>query len=75
VLAAGGIALRYGGFYGDEDAMVRAVRKRQFPLVGDGGGIMPFIHLHDAAAATVLALTRSQYDVPGLRDVLCAVSA
>jgi 2-alkyl-3-oxoalkanoate reductase len=56
VLAAGGIALRYGGFYGDEDAMVRAVRKRQFPLVGDGGGIMPFIHLHDAAAATVLAL-------------------
>jgi nucleoside-diphosphate-sugar epimerase len=56
VLAAGGIALRYGGFYGDEDAMVRAVRKRQFPLVGDGGGIMPFIHLDDAAAATVLAL-------------------
>jgi 2-alkyl-3-oxoalkanoate reductase len=57
VLAAGGIALRYGGFYGDEDdAMVRAVRKRQFPLIGDGGGIMPFIHLHDAAAATVLAL-------------------
>jgi nucleoside-diphosphate-sugar epimerase len=56
VLAAGGIALRYGGFYGDEDAMVRAVRKRRFPLVGDGGGIMPFIHLHDAAAATVLAL-------------------
>jgi 2-alkyl-3-oxoalkanoate reductase len=56
VLAAGGIALRYGGFYGDEDAMVRAVRKRRFPLVGDGGGIMPFIHLDDAAAATVLAL-------------------
>jgi nucleoside-diphosphate-sugar epimerase len=56
VLAAGGIALRYGGFYGDEDAMVRAVRKRRFPLVGDGSGIMPFIHLHDAAAATVLAL-------------------
>jgi nucleoside-diphosphate-sugar epimerase len=56
VLAAGGVALRYGGFYGDEDAMVAAVRKRQFPLIGDGGGIMPFIHLHDAATATVLAL-------------------
>ena len=56
VLAAGGISLRYGGFYGDEDAMVRAVRKRQFPLIGDGGGVMPFIHLDDAAAATVLAL-------------------
>ena len=57
VTAAGGIALRYGGFYGEEDdAMVSAVRKRQFPLIGDGGGIMSFIHLDDAAAATVLAL-------------------
>jgi nucleoside-diphosphate-sugar epimerase len=56
VTAAGGIALRYGGFYGDENAMVRAVRKRQFPLIGDGAGIMPFIHVHDAAAATVRAL-------------------
>ena len=56
VTAAGGIALRYGGFYGDEDAMVTAVRKRQFPLIGDGGGVMSFIHLEDAAAATVLAL-------------------
>ncbi len=56
ITAAGGIALRYGGFYGEEDAMVSAVRKRQFPLIGDGGGIMSFIHLDDAAAATVLAL-------------------
>jgi nucleoside-diphosphate-sugar epimerase len=56
ITAAGGIALRYGGFYGDEDAMVRAVRKRQFPLIGDGGGMMSFIHVADAAAATVLAL-------------------
>jgi 2-alkyl-3-oxoalkanoate reductase len=56
VPAAGGIALRYGGFYGEEDAMVKAVRKRQFPLVGDGGGMMSFIHLDDAAAATVRAL-------------------
>ena len=56
VTAAGGIALRYGGFYGDVDAMVTAVRKRQFPLIGDGGGVMSFIPLEDAAAATVLAL-------------------
>jgi nucleoside-diphosphate-sugar epimerase len=56
ITAAGGIALRYGGFYGEEDPMVSAVRKRQFPLIGDGGGIMSFIHLDDAAAATVLAL-------------------
>jgi hypothetical protein len=53
---AGGIALRYGGFYGEEDAMVKAVRKRRFPLIGDGGGMMSFSHLDDAAAATVLAL-------------------
>lgn len=56
VTRAGGIALRYGGFYGDRDAMVRAVRKRMYPLVGDGAGMMSFIHLEDAAAATVLAL-------------------
>jgi nucleoside-diphosphate-sugar epimerase len=56
VTGAGGIVLRYGGFYGIEDAMVTAVRKRQFPLIGDGRGMMSFIHLDDAAAATVLAL-------------------
>jgi 2-alkyl-3-oxoalkanoate reductase len=56
VTGAGGIALRYGGFYGDPDAMVAAVRKRMYPVVGDGAGIMSFIHLDDAAAATVLAL-------------------
>lgn len=56
VTAAGGIALRYGGFYGDPDQMVQAVRKRQYPIVGDGAGIMSFVHLDDAAAATVLAL-------------------
>ncbi|TVZ00272.1 NAD(P)-dependent oxidoreductase [Trebonia kvetii] len=57
VTAAGGIALRYGGFYGDQDnAMITAIGKRQFPLIGVGDGVMSFIHLDDAAAATVLAL-------------------
>jgi nucleoside-diphosphate-sugar epimerase len=56
VTAAGGIALRYGGFYGEADTTVNAVRKRQFPLIGDGRGMMSFVHLEDAAAATVLAL-------------------
>ncbi|HTR90320.1 MAG TPA: NAD(P)-dependent oxidoreductase [Trebonia sp.] len=57
VTDTGGIALRYGGFYGDQDnAMITAIGKRQFPLIGDGSGIMSFIHLDDAAAATVLAL-------------------
>ena len=66
VHAAGGIALRYGGFYGEEDAMVKAVRKRQFPLIGDGGGMMSFIHLDDAAAATVLAL---DFDGPAIYNI------
>jgi nucleoside-diphosphate-sugar epimerase len=57
VTQAGGIALRYGGFYGAaNDGLIEPVRKRQFPIVGDGGGYMSFIHLEDAAAATVLAL-------------------
>jgi nucleoside-diphosphate-sugar epimerase len=57
VTAAGGIALRYGVFYGAaNDGLVEAVRKRQFPIVGDGGGVASWIHLDDAAAATVLAL-------------------
>jgi 2-alkyl-3-oxoalkanoate reductase len=57
VTAAGGIVLRYGGFYGaDNDGLVEPVRKRQFPIVGEGSGFFSFIHLDEAAAATVLAL-------------------
>ena len=59
VTNAGGIALRYGGFYGTaNDGLVQPVRRRQFPVIGAGGGISSFIHLDDAAAATVLALER-----------------
>lgn len=57
VTAAGGIALRYGGFYGPGDeTLVAPVRKRRTPLIGDGHGVMSFVHLEDAAAATVTAL-------------------
>jgi nucleoside-diphosphate-sugar epimerase/ketosteroid isomerase-like protein len=57
VVAAGGIALRYGIFYGAaNDGLVGPVRKRQLPIVGDGEGVTSWIHLDDAAAATVLAL-------------------
>jgi nucleoside-diphosphate-sugar epimerase len=57
VTGTGGIVLRYGLFYGAEnDGLVEPVRKRQFPIVGDGGGVGSFVHLDDAAAATVLAL-------------------
>lgn len=66
VTGAGGIALRYGGFYGDPDALTKAVRKRQYPIIGDGAGVMPFIHLHDAAAATVLAL---DHDGPAIYNI------
>ena len=68
VTDAGGIALRYGGFYGaDNDGLVEPVRKRQFPIVGDGGGVMSFIHLDDAAAATVLAL---EHDGPAIYNIV-----
>jgi len=69
VTGAGGIALRYGGFYGAaNDGLVPAVRKRQFPIVGDGGGVMSFIHLDDAAAATVLALENGRPGVYNITD-------
>jgi nucleoside-diphosphate-sugar epimerase len=59
VAGEGGIALRYGGFYGSpDDAQLELVRKRQFPLVGDGAGVWSFVHLEDAASATVLAVER-----------------
>jgi 2-alkyl-3-oxoalkanoate reductase len=59
VLDAGGIALRYGSFYGAAiDAMRDAVRERKVPIVGDGEGVWSLIHVADAAGATVLALER-----------------
>jgi nucleoside-diphosphate-sugar epimerase len=68
VTGAGGIVLRYGGFYGaDNDGLVEPVRKRQFPIVGDGGGVSSFIHLDDAAAGTVLAL---EHGVPGIYNIV-----
>jgi len=57
VTAAGGVVLRYGAFYGaSNDGLIEPVRKRMFPIVGDGGGYISWVHLDDAAAATVLAL-------------------
>src|SRR6476469_2623110 len=66
--AFGGIALRYGGFYGAaNDALIHPVRKRQYPIVGDGGGIFSWMHLDDGAAATVLAL---DHDGPAIYNVV-----
>jgi nucleoside-diphosphate-sugar epimerase len=68
VTDAGGIALRYGMFYGaPNDGLVEPVRRRQFPIVGDGGGVGSFVHLEDAAAATVLAL---DHDGPAIYNVV-----
>jgi nucleoside-diphosphate-sugar epimerase len=69
VTAAGGIALRYGVFYGaSNDGLIKPVRKRQFPIVGDGGGMISWIHLDDAAAATVLALEHDGPDIYNIVD-------
>jgi nucleoside-diphosphate-sugar epimerase len=68
-LDAGGVALRYGGFYGSPgDAQIDLVRKRRFPIVGDGGGVWSFVHLEDAAAATVLALERGATGIYNVVD-------
>jgi nucleoside-diphosphate-sugar epimerase len=68
VTGAGGIALRYGIFYGDpDDGLVEAVRARKFPIVGDGAGVWSFIHLDDAAASTVLAL---EHDGPAIYNIV-----
>jgi len=68
VTDAGGIALRYGGFYGAaDDGLLEPVRKRQFPIVGNGGGVSSFIHFDDAARATVLAL---DHDGPGIYNIV-----
>ena len=67
-----GIVLRYGAFYGPGTSLARGeeqfelVRRRKFPLVGDGGGVWSFIHIADAAEATVAAVehgSRGVYNV------------
>ena len=69
-----GIVLRYGGFYGpgtslgDGGAMVEGVRKRQLPIVGDGAGVASFLHIEDAAAATVVALERGPVGIYNIVD-------
>jgi nucleoside-diphosphate-sugar epimerase len=75
VLDAGwteGIVLRYGGFYGPGTSLAsdgeqsELVRKRKYPLVGDAGGVWSFIHVADAAEATVAAIehgTRGVYNI------------
>lgn len=70
VLAAGGAVLRYGGLYGPgaTDDQVELVRRRQYPLVGPGTGYSSWIHLDDAATATVLAVEQRARGVFNIVD-------
>jgi nucleoside-diphosphate-sugar epimerase len=70
VVKAGGAVLRYGGFYGPgaTDDQVELVRKRQFPLVGGGTGYFSWVHLDDAASATVLAVEHKARGVFNIVD-------
>ncbi len=70
VLRAGGAVLRYGAFYGPGaiDDQVVLVRKRQYPLVGRATGYSSWIHLDDAASATVLAVEQKAGGVFNIVD-------
>jgi nucleoside-diphosphate-sugar epimerase len=69
-----GIVLRYGWFYGPGTSLApggeqfELVRKRKFPLVGDGGGVWSFIHIADAAEATVAAVEHGSRGVYNIVD-------
>ncbi len=70
VLKAGGAALRYGWLYGPSasDDLVEAVRKRQFPLVGVSTGYTSWVHVADAASATILAVEQQAKGVFNIVD-------
>jgi nucleoside-diphosphate-sugar epimerase len=68
-----GVVLRYANFYGPGTAfaldgdIVKLVRGRRLPIIGDGAGVWSFIHVDDAAAATMLAIERGQ---PGIYNIV-----
>jgi nucleoside-diphosphate-sugar epimerase len=70
VVRAGGAVLRYGALYGPgaTDDQVELVRKRKFPLVGRGSGYFSWVHLDDAASATVLAVEQRATGVFNIVD-------
>lgn len=69
-----GVVLRYGGFYGPGTSLApgghqfELVRKRRFPLVGDGAGVWSFVHVADAAEATVLAIEHAGRGIYNIVD-------
>src|SRR4051812_31271048 len=69
-----GIVVRYGGFYGpgtsfaEDGESFEAIRKRAFPIVGEGGGMASFIHVEDAARATFAAVERGRLGIYNIVD-------
>jgi nucleoside-diphosphate-sugar epimerase len=69
-----GIVLRYGAFYGPGTSMARGsdqfelVRKRKFPLVGNGAGVWSFVHIADAADATLAAINHGRSAIYNVVD-------
>lgn len=69
-----GIALRYGAFYGPGTSLApggeqfELVRQRKFPVVGSGGGVWSFIHIADAAEATLAAIEHGRRGIYNIVD-------
>lgn len=65
-----GIVLRFGAFYGPGASrdMIALVRKRMFPILGSGEGVWSWIHVEDAAQATVAALERGSRGIYNVVD-------
>ena len=69
-----GIVLRYGAFYGPGTSMapggeqLELVRRRRFPMLGDGGGVWSFVHIVDAAEATLAAVEHGRRGVYNVVD-------
>ena len=74
VVPAGGIVLRYGGFYGpgtslsEHGEMLEPIRRRMLPLVGSAAGVTSFIHIEDAARATLAAIERGRSGIYNIVD-------
>jgi nucleoside-diphosphate-sugar epimerase len=71
VVKAGGAAMRYGGFYGPGGGIedqIELVRKRRLPIIGGGTGYFSWVHLDDAASATVLAVEQGASGVFNIVD-------
>jgi 2-alkyl-3-oxoalkanoate reductase len=64
VLGSGGIALRFGFFYGADvpstQAAIARLRRRLLPMPGGAPGVASYVHVDDAASGIVAALERGR---------------